>query len=181
MFQKPTRVQKVLQAWWSGIAASHSKKSRTMNWPPINFRSFFVLIVASNILVVLRFGLFTKTAGSYLVVFPSEDLPSVNRLAPRINTSGCMMPQFDPFDPSVKKHFKKANGKACPGNPNFISTRSRRNRLVPGVLQSHWYCAVLTGYKPVPQFQTQVELPGSSKFQWLRRATLPEPLGSGMR
>ncbi|EEC02209.1 conserved hypothetical protein [Ixodes scapularis] len=34
------------------------------------------------------------------------------------------MPQFDPFDPSVKKHYKKANGKACPGNPNFISTRS---------------------------------------------------------
>ncbi|KAM7299951.1 hypothetical protein ISCGN_020515 [Ixodes scapularis] len=51
------------------------------------------------------------------------------------------------FVSSLEPHSSRLDTNWCP------NLGSRRNRLVPVVLQSHWYRA---RYQPVPQFQTQV-------------------------
>ncbi|CAN7985595.1 unnamed protein product [Ixodes pacificus] len=83
----------------------------------ITFRTTFVLVTTVNILVIYSIGRFWMFAvGPYT----SRHVSAVGH---RLRTSGCTMPQFDPFDPSVSRYFRRARDKRCPGNPDFIYLR----------------------------------------------------------
>lgn len=83
----------------------------------ITFRTTFVLVTTVNILVIYSIGRFWMFAvGPYT----SRHVSAVGH---RLKTSGCTMPQFDPFDPSVSRYFRRARDKRCPGNPDFIYLR----------------------------------------------------------
>ncbi|XP_037567014.1 uncharacterized protein LOC119446613 [Dermacentor silvarum] len=58
----------------------------------------------------------------------------------RIRTSGCTMPQFDPFDPSVKPyshHHLEGGGSWCQGKPNFLTIRNGYVAILEEKLKEH--------------------------------------------
>ncbi|KAH7969391.1 hypothetical protein HPB52_017546 [Rhipicephalus sanguineus] len=56
----------------------------------------------------------------------------------RIRTSGCTLPRFDPFDPTVKPFIRRSFKRAqCPGKPNFLTLRNGFPSILPRGLEEH--------------------------------------------
>ncbi|XP_065310750.1 uncharacterized protein [Dermacentor albipictus] len=57
----------------------------------------------------------------------------------RIHTAGCQVPQFDPFDPSVKPYVRRhlEGGGWCQGKPNFLSIRKGYTAILEEKLEEH--------------------------------------------
>nr|XP_050040400.2 uncharacterized protein LOC126537432 [Dermacentor andersoni] len=56
----------------------------------------------------------------------------------RIQTAGCTLPRFDPFDPTVKPFIRRRFEHAkCPGKPNFLTIRHGFPTILPHKLEEH--------------------------------------------
>ncbi|KAL3203428.1 hypothetical protein MRX96_011967 [Rhipicephalus microplus] len=56
----------------------------------------------------------------------------------RIRTTGCTMPQFDPFDPTMKPYYRRRDDHSpCHGKPNFLHIRDGYPMVLSDKLREH--------------------------------------------
>ncbi|XP_075543841.1 uncharacterized protein LOC142578328 [Dermacentor variabilis] len=56
----------------------------------------------------------------------------------RIQTAGCTLPRFDPFDPTVMPFIRRRSEPfKCPGKPNFLTIRNGFPAILPHNLKEH--------------------------------------------
>ncbi|KAH7959442.1 hypothetical protein HPB49_011201 [Dermacentor silvarum] len=99
----------------------------------LRFRRRRCLLMLMAVLGVLLLGFKVYLRASRSASHPGSSGSSGGRrerpvpVDHRIRTSGCTMPQFDPFDPSVKPYFHhhlEGGGSCCQGKPNFLTIRN---------------------------------------------------------
>ncbi|XP_077507433.1 uncharacterized protein LOC144118357 [Amblyomma americanum] len=62
----------------------------------------------------------------------------VSPVGDRIRTPGCVIPKFDPFDPSVRPYFlRRSNGSRCRGKPNFLTVKNGFPVVLEEKLKEH--------------------------------------------
>lgn len=118
-------------------------------WLP-RYRLLFVLVTALNVLLLCSVGHYLWYPGGSRVTLPSAPPENARgavaagrweRATPvgdRIRTTGCTLPQFDPFDPSVRRYFRqRSRGPACSGRPNFLTVRNGFPFIVEDNLLAH--------------------------------------------
>lgn len=118
-------------------------------WLP-RYRLAFVLVTALNVLLLCSVGHYLWSPGGSRVTLPSAPPENARgavaggrweRATPvgdRIRTIGCTLPQFDPFDPSVRRYFRpRSRGRACSGRPNFLTVRNGFPFIVEDNLLAH--------------------------------------------
>lgn len=118
-------------------------------WLP-RYRLVFVLVTAFNVLLLCSVGHYLWSPGGSRVTLPSAPPENARgavgagrweRATPvgyRIRTTGCTLPQFDPFDPSVRRYFRpRSRGRACSGRPNFLTVRCSSVSPVSTIRSAH--------------------------------------------
>lgn len=111
-------------------------------WLP-RFRPLFLLVTALNVLLLYSAGHYLWTPRSTPPWSESSGSAggAWDRAAPvghRIRTPGCTLPQFDPFDPSVRPYFRRrSDSSRCYGKPNFIAIRDGLPAVIPENLKEH--------------------------------------------
>lgn len=117
----------------------------TLPWLP-RFRPLFLLVTALNVLLLYSVGHYLWAPRSAALWSSSADGSGSaggawERAAPvgyRIRTPGCTLPQFDPFDPSIRPYFqRRSETRRCGGKPNFLTIRDGYPTVITQNLKEH--------------------------------------------